>query len=210
MKQQNSSINPLNGKIYALVLTIAILIIGTFFYFTAINNTTVTGMNIKSQKSIDTSQKQISMDNSIIENNPKVNTDSKESMNTEDSSIKIQNSDSLFNHILQENRVFTEKDENGNIELFYYHPVDELIDIPLAEGNISEYQIHSIGGQNYYPLILGSEEAKAMREEGEFNNIGDPIKNVHGKNVVVIGVMKKINNAFDMIHITPLTSGELN
>ncbi len=161
-------------------------------------------MDVKSQKSTDAnSQGQMaSNDNSIPKNNPKDGDSSSE--------ISTQNSDSLFNHILQENRIFTKKGANGYIELFYYHPVDELIDIPLSEGNIKEYQIHSIGGQDYYPLILGSEEAKRMREEGLFNNIGDPIKNFYGKNVVVVGVMKKLDNTFDMIHIIPLTSGGLN
>ncbi len=213
IKQIDSSANPIGGKTYALVLTITILIIGTFFYFNAVNN--AAEMPIKSQKSTDTdSQEQMASNaNSIIENNPEasVNTGSEKSMNNKDSSeIKTQNSNSLFNHILQENRIFTKENPEGFIKLFYYYTGDEPIDIQLKEGDIKDYKIHMIGGQYYYPLILGYEEAKTMREEGLFNNIGDPIKNFYGKNVVVVGIMKKSDNAFDMIYIVPLTSGGLN
>ena len=40
-----------------------------------------------------------------------------------------------------------------------------------------------------------------MREEEVFNNIGDPIKDFYGKNVVVVGIMEKLENVFDTIHI---------
>lgn len=199
-KSTETSANPIGGKIYALILTIIILLIGTFFYFTVINNIPI---DIKSESSMDTNEpqnKMISGDKSITENNSKANPPE----------INIQNYDSLYSHILQENRIFTKRDANDSIELFYYYTVEEPIDIQLKEGDLKDYEIHTIGGQYYYPLILGSEEAKAMREEEEFNNIGDPIKNFYGKNVVVIGVMKKSDNVFDMIHITPLNSGDLN
>ncbi len=165
---------------------------GTLFYFIAINN--IEDMNIKPQESMASGNNSISKDNS------------EKSANNE---VITQNSDSLFNHILQEDRIFTKRDANDSIELFYYYTGDEPINVQLKEGDIKNYEIHTIGGQNYYPLILGSDEAKKMREEELFNNIGDPIKNFYGKNVVVIGVMKKYNNAFDMIHITPLKSGDL-
>lgn len=200
MKQQNSSANLLNGKTYALFLTIIILIIGTFFYFTAINNSGK--MDAKSQKLIDNSQEQMkSSDNSI----PEINT-----KNSESSSEITQNSNSLFNHILQENRIFTKKNAGGFIKLFYYYTKNEQMEIQLKEGNINDYEIHTIGGQNYYPLILGAEEAKTMRQEGIFTDIGDPIKDFFGKNVVIVGVMKETDSALDTFHLIPLNSGELN
>ncbi len=152
-------------------------------------------MNVKPQESI------ISGDNSMQSDNQEKSTNNE---------VSSPNSDSLFNHILQEDRIFTKRDVNDSLELFYYYTGDEKIDIQLNEGDIKNYEIHTIGGQYYYPLILGSSEAKAMRKEEQFNNIGDPIKNFYGKNVVVIGVMKKYNNAFDMIHISPLKSGDLD
>lgn len=158
-------------------------------------------MAVKSQESADNPQKQMeSGNNSIPEISPEINSPK----------VNTQNSDSLFNHILQENRIFTEKNSEGFIKLFYYYTGSESIDIQLKEGYMKDYQIHTIGGQNYYPLILGYEEAKIMRQENLFTNVGDPIKNFYGKNVVVVGVMKKSDNIFDMIHIVPLTSGELN
>ncbi len=132
------------------------------------------------------------------------------SSSDKNSSEIAQNSNSLLNHILQENRIFIKRDAYNSIKLFYYIRSGETIDIQLKEGNIDDYQIHTIGGQNYYPLILGYEEAETMRQEGLFNNIGDPIKNFYGRNVVVVGVIKKLDNVFDTIHIIPLNSGELN
>ena len=134
----------------------------------------------------------------------------KSAANENSSEIKTQNSNSLLSHILQENRIFIKRDAYNSIKLFYYIRSGEPVDIQLREGDIDDYKIHTIGGQNYYPLILGYEEAETMRQEGLFNNIGDPIKNFYGKNVVVVGVMKKLDNVFDTIHIIPLNSGELN
>lgn len=129
---------------------------------------------------------------------------------TSTSSNEENTQDSLFNHILSENRFYTKINPQGIQKLFYNHPVNEQINIPLSEGNMDEYQVHSIGGQKYYPLIVGYEEAKLMRQEGLFYNIGDPIKGFFGKNVVVIGVMKRTGGALDMVHIIPLNSGDLN
>lgn len=156
-------------------------------------------------KSSETTREQTASD---IKDNP--NSMAENTKDNEISEIKTQDSNSLFNHILQENKIFTKRDTNGSIKLFYYYNNEEPIDIQLKEGDIKDYKIHTIGGQYYYPLILGYEEAKIMREEGLFDNLGDSIKNFYGKNVVVVGVMKKSDNAFDMIHIIPLTSGGLN
>ncbi|MBS3078733.1 hypothetical protein J4218_01295 [Candidatus Pacearchaeota archaeon] len=148
--------------------------------------------------------------NSIKENNTtETNTITKESIK-ENSPETKQTSNSLFNHIEQENKIFTKKNSEGYIKLFYYYTKEEPMEIQLSEGDINEYEIHSIGGQKYYPLILGYEEAKTMREEGLFTNIGDPIKNFFGKNIVIVGVMNKTNSILDTVHLIPLTSEELN
>jgi len=134
----------------------------------------------------------------------------KESMDVKDSTEEAQDSNSLFNHILQEDKIYIKINSEGMQKLFYYSPVNEPINVPLSEGSIEEYQIHSIGGQKYYPLIVGYEEAKIMRQEGLFSNIGDPIKNFFGKNVVIVGVMQRTNKATDMIYLIPLNEGEWN
>jgi hypothetical protein len=127
----------------------------------------------------------------------------------------------LINHILFENSIYLKTTKEGIQKIFYYYPVnnDNLVNyskssdqnnILLSEGDLKEYQIHVIGGQNYYPLIIGYEEAKIMRKEGLFSNIGDPIKGFFGKNVVLIGVISKTNTILDISYMIPLSAGELD
>lgn len=205
IKKEKTSANPLNGKIIAIILTVTILIIGTFFYFIASGSSNgAVVSNTKDMKS-NVPQEQMKANNNSndLNNNP-------QEPITSTSSNEENTQDSLFNHILSENRFYTKINPQGIQKLFYNHPVNEQINIPLSEGNMDEYQVHSIGGQKYYPLIVGYEEAKLMRQEGLFYNIGDPIKGFFGKNVVVIGVMKRTGGALDMVHIIPLNSGDLN
>lgn len=191
IKQTYASTNPISGKIIAIILTIAILSIGAFFYFIASGNSNgAVADNSKDMKS-NVPQEQIKTGDSSTEE-------------------KAQNSNSLINHILSENNIYIKMNTEGMQKLFYYLPVNEQNNIPLSEGDLREYEIHSIGGQKYYPLIVGYEEAKIMRNEGLFNNIGDPIKGFFGKNVVIVGVMQRTGGAMDMVHLIPLSSGELN
>lgn len=130
-------------------------------------------------------------------------------MNTSNGFNNVEN-DYIYNIVgIQENNIYIKTNPEGVQKLFYYS-ANEPINILLSEGDMGEYQIHSIGGQKYYPLIVGYEEAKIMRQEGLFDNIGDSIKNFFGKNVVVVGVMQKTGGAMDMAHIIPLTGEELN
>lgn len=186
--KEDSSANPITGKTYALILTIIILIIGSFFYFTAITNSAEP--NIKSQKSMN-------------ENRPQ------KQMNSDNYPLSGDNSIYQLNEVKNDN-AYIKTDSEGIQKLFYYHPVNEPLNIQLSEGNINDYQVHTIGGQNYYPLILGYEEARVMRQEGLFANIGDPIKNFFGKNIVIVGVMQKTGGALDIAHLIPLNNGELN
>ena len=196
MKEKFST-NPLSKKTYALILTFIILIGGSFFYFTSINNLNSAQMKEKSSESMNADVSQKSM----------------ETQNINDANQKQTNILSIFKYKLngiQEDNVYIKTNPDGIQKLFYYSPVNEPLNIQLSEGNIGEYQIHSIGGQNYYPLILGYEEAKIMRDENLFADIGDPIKNFFGKNVVIIGVMRRTGGAMDMVHLIPLSEGELN
>ncbi len=209
IKKTNDSTNPLNGKIIAVIFTITILIIGTFFYFTTLGNINAAGVKLKEDSKL---QEKMQPKDNPIPNTPTTyaNTASKDKEESlSDTFSEIQNYSSLIDHIQQENKIYTKKDPEGYIKLFYYYTRDELIDIQLSEGDMNEYKIHSIGGQKYYPMIIGYEEAKTMREEGLFTNIGDPIKNFFGKNVVVIGILKKTESIIDTIHIIPLNNEEL-
>ena len=206
MKSEKFSTNPLSKKTYALILTFIILIIGTFFYFISLNNSN-SAIKEKSSESmnIGVSKKQINAND-----NPQTSMETKE---TNDINQKQINIPSIFKYKLkgiQENNFYIKTDSKGIQKLFYYHPIEDSIGIQLSEGNIEEYQIHSIGGQNYYPLILGYEEAEIMRDEELFSNIGDPIKNFFGKNVVIIGVMQKTEGALDRAYFIPLNREDLN
>ena len=189
IKQINSSANPVNGKIIAIILTITILIIGTFFYFAASGRSNGLVVSNSEDMNSDVSQKQ---------------------MNTNDN---LNNTEDNYKYAIlgvQADNIYVKTNPEGMQKLFYYHPVNEPINIPLLEGNMEEYLIHSIGGQKYYPIIIGYEEAKIMRQERRFNNIGDPIKNFFGKNVVIVGVMQRTDGIMDMAYIMPLTEEELN
>ena len=188
IKEINSSTSPISGKTYALILTIVILVTGTFFYFTDLNN--LTGMSTESSKSMDVNEPQKQM----ISNNPSI----------PKSSFRYQ-----LNEV-ENYKIYIKTDPEGIQKLFYYLSINEPLNIQLSEGNIDSYQIHIIGGQEYYPLILGYEEAKIMREKGLFIDIGDPIKNFFSKNTVVVGILRKTGGALDMAHFIPLSKGELN
>ena len=188
IKQINSSTNPISGKTYALILTIVILITGTFFYFTNLNNSTE--MNTESSKSIGATEPQKQM----ISNNPSI----------PESNFRYQ-----LNEV-ENYKIYIKTDPEGIQKLFYYLSINEPLNIQLSEGNIDSYQIHIISGQEYYPLILGYEEAKIMREKGLFIDIGDPIKNFFSKNTVVVGILRKTGGVLDMAHFIPLSKGELN
>jgi hypothetical protein len=73
--------------------------------------------------------------------------------------------------------------------------------IVLSEGNMNSYYQHIIGKKLYYPLILGYDEAKMMREEKLFSNTGDTLDGFFGKNVIIVGVMKKTDTGMDMLHV---------
>ena len=189
IKQTNSSANPVNGKIIAIILTITILIIGTFFYFAA--SSRFNGL--------------------VVSNSEDMNSDvSQKQMNTNDN---LNNTEDNYKYAIlgvQADNIYVKTNPEGMQKLFYYHPVNEPINIPLLEGNMEEYLIHSIGGQEYYPLIVGYEEAEIMRQKRIFYSIGDSIKNFFGKNVVIVGVMQRTDGIMDMAYIMPLAEEELN
>lgn len=110
-------------------------------------------------------------------------------------------------------RMYIKVNSDGVPKLFYRLNVDEIpkFNITLKEGKFQDYNaIHEIVGEAYYPMMVGSKEAKMMKEEKLFSKPGDIIKDFFGKNVVIVGVMTETNSSLDMVHITPLKSGESN
>ncbi|MBS3075374.1 hypothetical protein J4429_02850 [Candidatus Pacearchaeota archaeon] len=208
MKSGKFSTNPLSKKIYAIILTTVILIAGSFFYFISLNNLDSSAQmeeKLSGGMNTDVSEKQMNAEDNYEKS---IETQNINNANKKQASIPY-----IFKYELkgiQENNFYIKTSSDGAQKLFYYHPVDEDINVQLSEGDIEEYQIHSIGGQNYYPLILGYEEAEIMRKEGLFSNIGDSIKNFFGKNVVVIGIMQKTEGALDRAYFIPLNKEELN
>jgi hypothetical protein len=94
------------------------------------------------------------------------------------------------------------KDENTS-KLFYTFDKRQAPpkNIKLAEGNVFMFSKKIINNETYYPVLLGSAEAKMMREENLFSKPGDTIDNFFGKNVFIAGVLKETNSAVDMMHI---------
>jgi hypothetical protein len=118
----------------------------------------------------------------------------------------------MFNRIDGEKgRVFTKLNPESVPKMFYYLNISETLPkkFVLAEGSMSGYEIHDLGGVRYYPLVLGSDEAKMMREEHLFSQPGDVIRGFFGRNVVVVGVLNKTNSGLDMMHFVPLQENQI-
>jgi hypothetical protein len=121
-------------------------------------------------------------------------------------------SDSEYDQIQgEQDRAFIELKDDKTPKLFYTYKEgeDSQFTIPLKEGDIQNYDVHTLSGEKYYPVILGFQEAEMMREEKLFAQPGDIIKNFFGINIFIVGVMKKTNSSIDMMHILPLTRTEL-
>lgn len=108
-------------------------------------------------------------------------------------------------------KVFSKVTMEGSAKVFFTLLENDAIisKFQLAEGDISGYEIHNLDGEEYYPLIVGSEEAKVMREEKLFKSTGDPIREFFGKNFVVVGVLEETNTILDYLHFIPLGEDEL-
>ncbi len=112
----------------------------------------------------------------------------------------------------EEGIVYIKLNEEKMPKTFYYQQIGNVsnLGVALAEGSFEDYQISEINGETYYPLIVGYKEAMMMKEEKLFSKTGDTIKDLFGKNFVVVGVLEQTNTSIDMMHIVPLTNEELN
>ncbi|MEN6517484.1 MAG: hypothetical protein ABFC38_04750 [Methanospirillum sp.] len=115
------------------------------------------------------------------------------------------------NLVGEEGRVYSRLTPEKAPRFFYALGLNETVPtkFALAEGNMSGYATHDLGGTEYYPLVLGSNEARMMREEKLFETTGDEIRGFFGKNVVVVGVLEATNSSFDMMHFVPLNETQL-
>ncbi|MGV8086365.1 MAG: hypothetical protein ACP5N1_01915 [Candidatus Woesearchaeota archaeon] len=119
-------------------------------------------------------------------------------------------------HFISEDNYVNLNDEEGRLlikfkdektpKLFYLYnyqnnyPDYDNIKIELAEGNINDYSIQSLDSRIYYPIIIGYDEAMMMREEKLFTSVGDTLDNFFGRDIIIVGVIKKTNTSVDMIH----------
>jgi hypothetical protein len=109
-------------------------------------------------------------------------------------------------------KVFVVVEGEDDFSLFYtLLPGEKLpIGVSLVEGNISNYNYAVLKNDiQYMPILLGFNEAEMMREEGEFNKIGDTLESVLGKKAIVIGVFNKTSTALDMMHFIPLEKSQV-
>lgn len=111
----------------------------------------------------------------------------------------------------EKGRVYSKLTPDFVPKMFYSLGIGEQVPqkFVLAEGSISGYEIHDLGGEKYYPLIIGAKEAKMMREEKLFSRPGDVLRGLFGKNFVVVGVLKESGTALDIMHFVPLKENEI-
>jgi hypothetical protein len=88
-------------------------------------------------------------------------------------------------------------------KLFYlydiYNPAP--INLEITEGNLLYFNKHIEKNKTYYPVLLGADEAKMMKDEKLFTRAGDIINDFFGKDIFIVGVLTKTNTSIDMMHI---------
>lgn len=110
----------------------------------------------------------------------------------------------------EQNRIFGKTNDEGMNKFFYRsNNKEEIPKINFESGNINEYTTHSINGETYYPIVIGYKEARLMKEERIFSEVGDRIKNFFGRNFIVSGILEESNTTADYLHITQFGEGEL-
>lgn len=120
-------------------------------------------------------------------------------------------------HFLSEKQFNEIQGEEGKVKVllkgtmpkifFYYEKGEDVPRMALAEGNAGDYSASEINGKVYFPMLIGSDEAKMMRDEKLFSQPGDTLDGFFGANVRVAGVLAKTNSTLDMMHFVPRESG---
>ncbi len=88
-------------------------------------------------------------------------------------------------------------------KLFYLYSqnIPSPVNVSLSEGRMTDYHQKITDTKIYYPIIIGYDEAKMMREEKLFTNTGDTLDDFFGRDVIIVGIMEKTNTGMDMMHI---------
>lgn len=111
----------------------------------------------------------------------------------------------------EKGRVYSKLTPDSVPKMFYYLGIGEQVPkkFVLAEGSMSGYETHDLGGVPYYPIVVGAKEASMMRKENLFKEPGDVIRGFFGVNVVVVGVLNESGTALDMMHFIPLKENQI-
>ena len=111
----------------------------------------------------------------------------------------------------EENRVFVKINEEGAPKMFYFQNTGEkfISGLKLSEGSFSDYKIHNMVGKKYYPVILGSSGAEAMKKEKLFSKPGDIISEFFCNDIIIVGILSPTNTSMDIMHIAPLDANQL-
>ena len=89
-------------------------------------------------------------------------------------------------------------------EMEYFYLYDEATIPPLLNKIINpRKETYVIDGKEYLSMYIGYDDARMMREEGEFSKLYDTIDDENGSSVIVAGLPKKTFTVLDMMHFVP-------
>ncbi len=102
-----------------------------------------------------------------------------------------------------ESNVLLIKFKDKTPKLFYLYDINNPapINLEITEGNLLYFNKHIEKNKTYYPVLLGADEAKMMKDEKLFTRAGDIINDFFGKDIFIVGVLTKTNTSIDMMHI---------
>jgi hypothetical protein len=100
-------------------------------------------------------------------------------------------------------KIITKFTEEGMPKFFYIIDNSESNWPPgteFAVGSKTDFVIRNIGGKPYYPVVLGSGEAKMMISEKLISGVGAKIDGFFGRDSYIVGILEPTNSSLDMLH----------
>ncbi len=88
--------------------------------------------------------------------------------------------------------------EKEIIKSFYFTTVSTTPE--KLKNNIQGFDLVTLGGKNYLPIYIGSEEAKMMIDNKLISKTGDVIDNFFGNNVIVANILPETKTFLDSLH----------
>ncbi|MBI5228403.1 hypothetical protein HY988_07465 [Candidatus Micrarchaeota archaeon] len=106
----------------------------------------------------------------------------------------------------ESNRAYVMMSKDGLPNLFFrLEQSDNFLGrFSFIEGGTEGYSTHDLGGNVYYPIILGYKQAKLLQDQKVFGTTGDTIKDLFGKHFVVNGILEETNTSMDRMYFVPL------